>query len=555
MKKFPSFRKILLQGEDMSVREKELQNKEKQLLKSEIELLNKETELQNKETDLQKREKELQTPESGCQKKETELQKDINKIFHEVDSKILKISFTHIDNTTKAQNSKAIIIDPKDKYCVGDSLIVQVDMFDYLGKKKTFGGDFIMARIYSPDIKASISGRVEDLNNGSYHIYFTLFWEGTVHFSILLIHPSEGVSALWKARNKGYGYTAHTGRFVSQGKDAQTQCAFKLNISQELCEYSNPKEEEYFYCKKPANMSCGSMVQLMSVFVDSHSFFSEKEKQLFDSTNICLEISKNFETISVSQCNNESKKEEMKKCSAGMKYNYPSGYFYQNMWNPLYCSISRYRTMDAINECMKGKIIYMIGDSTMFQWVTYINNHVNSLKLFNLYNENWPMTRLYIDTERNIKIEWRKHAFPFIMLVFHTFKEEFTIPQQIDQIPGNQHTVVVFTLGMHFRLFPLQHYIRRIINIRRAIERLHLRSPETKVVVKAENTSDLLDRLEILNNFHGYLQYSLMMEIFQGLNIAVVDAWDMSIAYASQKTHPPEEVIANEIDLLLTYMC
>ncbi|KAG8434654.1 hypothetical protein GDO86_012857 [Hymenochirus boettgeri] len=484
----------------------------------------------------------------------TELQKQVNQIFSEIDKKIPKITFTHIDNTTKAHNSKAFIIDRKDKYCVGDSLIVQVDMFDNLGKQKTFGGDLITARIFSPEIKAGASGKVEDLKNGSYHVHFAFFWEGTVQISILLIHPSEGVSALWQARNKGYGYVAYTGRFVNQTIEAKVTCGFEPNRKLELCEYSDVKEEEYFYCERPMNMPCGSLVQMRSAFVDSHSYLNEMEKRLFNRSNIRVEIPKMFDYISVSHCN-KSMNNEKKKCSPGMKYNYPSGYFYQNMWNHFSCNVSRYRSMNDINECIKGKIIYLTGDSTMIQWLTYITNNVKSLKEFILYDDkNWAMAHLFIDTEKNIKIEFRKHGNPFVIVTFYMFKE-FTIPHQIDQILGNQNTVFVFTLGMHFRLFPIKHYIRRLLNIRRAIENLHLRSPETKVVVKAENTRKMNKRVEMHSDFHGYLQYSIMMDIFQGLNIILVDAWDMTIAIASEKTHPDEEVIANEVDLLLSSLC
>uniref|UniRef100_A0A1B8XS59 Uncharacterized protein n=1 Tax=Xenopus tropicalis TaxID=8364 RepID=A0A1B8XS59_XENTR len=195
-------------------------------------------------------------------KEETELQKEIKKIFKKVDSSIPKISFTHFNNTTSAKNSKATIINPKDK--------------------KTYGGDFMTARIYSPDVKASASGRVEDLRNGSYHIHYTLFWQGTVQFSILMVHPSEATSALWQGRNKGHGYVAYTGSFVYKGNEAKVKCGFDLNQTHELCEYSNLKEEEHFYCEKPVNIPCGSLRQMMSVFVDSHTYLSEAEKYLLD---------------------------------------------------------------------------------------------------------------------------------------------------------------------------------------------------------------------------------------------------------------------------------
>ncbi|PIO13837.1 hypothetical protein AB205_0124880, partial [Aquarana catesbeiana] len=98
----------------------------------------------------------------------------------------------YFNETTSAMNSIAIILNYKPNYCVGDTLVVQVEMFNYLGKRKTYGGDFLQARIISPKLGAGASGRIENFNNGTYNIYFTLFWEGRVQISILLMHPSEG---------------------------------------------------------------------------------------------------------------------------------------------------------------------------------------------------------------------------------------------------------------------------------------------------------------------------------------------------------------------------
>ncbi|KAM4652100.1 NXPE family member 4-like [Discoglossus pictus] len=390
---------------------------------------------------------------------ESDLQRDINKIYKGIDSRIPKISFQHFDNTTSAKKSSTVIINQKDVYCAGDSLIVQVDSSDYLGKAKTYGGDFLMARIYSPDIKGSTSGRIEDFGNGTYHVHFTLFWQGTMRVYVLLIHPSEGVLALWQARNKGHGYVAYTGKFIKGETKVVLKCRFDLNRTQELCECSDLKEEEYFYCLKPENMSCASLIN-MSVFVESHSYLSDMEKTIFD-----------------------------------------------------------------------------------------------QLKPFNLYRVNSPMTRLFIDMERNVKVLWRKHANPFIMLGFHTYKEEFTVFHQIDEIGGNQNTIITFTLGVHFRLYPIEHFIRRAINIQRATKRLLLQSTDTKIIIKTENTTEMDIRIEMPSDFHGYLQYLIINEIFQDLNVGIVDACDMTNAFASNNIHPPVQVVSNEVDMFLNYIC
>ncbi|XP_029429387.1 NXPE family member 4-like isoform X2 [Rhinatrema bivittatum] len=483
----------------------------------------------------------------------TKMELKIKEILNKIDQLIPKVTYTHMDNTTSAKKSRATLLNPKDRYCIGDPLTIQLDMYDYLGIRKKYGGDFITARIYSPELKAGASGRIEDLNNGSYLVHFTLLWEGRVQFSLLLNHPSEAVSALWKAKNGGYKHVYHTGKFTNGTHEEQTECGFQVETSKELCGYLEQRDEEFFYCVKPTHLSCGALTELMRQFTQN-TYLSELEKSLLVRSNVRLEITQTFTTVDVIHCNkNDTFVKE--KCRTGFKVHFPGGHFLQNVWNPLFCTMSSYKTMDDINSCLKGKQLYLIGDSTMLQWMTYLMDTVKTLKYFNLYGSGWAMTRLALDMDRNIKIQWKKHGNPFVVKGFLTFKEDAYITQQIDAIAGNKYTAIAFTMGMHFRPFPLHIFIRRVINIRKAVERLLHRSPDTKVVIKTENTSVMKKDYEMLSDFHGYIQYSVLNYIFQDLNVGVVDAWDMTVAYASNDIHPSREVIENEVNMFLTYIC
>ncbi|PIO16545.1 hypothetical protein AB205_0153700, partial [Aquarana catesbeiana] len=186
----------------------------------------------------------------------------------------------YFNETTSAMNSIAIILNYKPNYCVGDTLIVQVEMFNYLGKRKTYGGDFLQARIISPELGAGASGRIENFNNGTYNIYFTLFWEGLVQISILLIHPSEGVALLWKARNMGYNYISYTGTFLNKKKEVHTECGFYLNSQQEKCKYVDRKYREVFYCIKLPAVPCEAFISLRSVNTP-YTYLTNVNKTLF----------------------------------------------------------------------------------------------------------------------------------------------------------------------------------------------------------------------------------------------------------------------------------
>ncbi|XP_078504525.1 NXPE family member 4-like [Lissotriton helveticus] len=478
----------------------------------------------------------------------------IKRIIREIDLMVPKVSFTHMDQTTSVGKSRASILNPKDRYCVGDNLTVHLDMFDYLGNRKTYGGDFLRARVHSPDLAAAASGRITDFGNGSYQVDFTLFWVGKVKISLLLIHPSEAVAALWRGRNAGFKYVSHAAKFSSPTQSIDTACGYDLQTTEEVCEYMEKKDEYPFYCIKPPQMSCSSMTHVASSFT-RHSYLTDLERPLFDSSHIRAEIPHGLQDLDVLKCTNDSAPAK-EPCKTGTPpLPFPGGYFYQNVWYPVSCGMRRFTSQDEINGCLRGKSLRLIGDSTLIQWMKYFTDTFKNLKDLDLYDEGWQKSLLKVDPDRNIQIRFQKHGDPFVGIARYSVLENPTIPEVIAQVGGNKHTVIVFTAATHFKPFPLHIFIRRVINIRKAIQGLLLRSPDTKVILKTENTSFQDQNFEKISDFHGYVQYLIMNRMLQGLNIGTVDAWDMTTAMASNNVHPPPNVIENEINLLLTFLC
>ncbi|KAM4015129.1 NXPE family member 4-like [Anomaloglossus baeobatrachus] len=212
----------------------------------------------------------------------SDIQKTTDKILLQINQRIPRINITNKSITTSAKNSQVHLKNPKDRYCVGDHLTVQVDMFDYLGNRKTYGGDFLRARISTPELEAGSSGRIEDFNNGTYHVHFILFWEGKVNVDVLLMHPSEGASAIWTYRNKWHGYVDHSGKYTRPQGQSEVECGFHLNKKQKLCEYKDLRDEEYFYCIKPENFSCESLSEVRSWWRKDRTLLTTTEKSLFD---------------------------------------------------------------------------------------------------------------------------------------------------------------------------------------------------------------------------------------------------------------------------------
>ncbi|XP_069470621.1 NXPE family member 1-like isoform X2 [Ambystoma mexicanum] len=474
-------------------------------------------------------------------------------MFNRMDAQVPKVTFRHFNRTTSSVNSLATIKDRKIDYCMGDQLIIRLDMFDHLGNQKKHGGDFLRARIFSPEIRAGASGKIEDFNNGTYNVNFTLFWEGSVKVSLLLFHSSEGVSALWRARNESYEYISFTGTFKNLTRDVHTECGFHINTTKELCEYLDQRDGEFFYCIKPENVLCEAFTHLMSKNRD-HSNLSDLEKELFHRSSIGAEIKKTFETIHVSRCKRTSTIIEQK-CKIGMKSPFPSGHFVQNVWKPSFCTLSSKPALDQINGCLKNKSVYLMGDSTLRQWIEYFGSIMKTLKFFDLHEGAPHGSLLALDIDTNLRIQWKRHGHPFVTMSFYNVKNHRYLSREIDLVSGDEHTALVITIGQHFRPFPITLFLRRAINVRKAVQRLLVRSPDTKVILKLENTREKNPDVERFSDFHGYMQNLAMTLIFQDMNVGVIDTWDMTTAYGEFTAHPPVEVVANQVNMFLTYIC
>ncbi|CAH6866395.1 NXPE family member 1 [Phodopus roborovskii] len=482
----------------------------------------------------------------------TEKELRIRNILEKLNQQFPPRPFTHLNTTTSAAHSTASILNPRDKYCKGDQLDILIEARDYLRNRKEYGGDFLRARMSSRGLKAGASGKVTDFNNGTYVVSFTLFWEGPVSLSILLIHPSEGVSALWRARNQGYDRIAFKGKFVNGTSQVLAECGLTLNSSNELCKYLYSGGEEVFYCMKPQHMPCEALTHVCTK-QQAVSFLTDKEKGLFQKSNIGVEIMKNPKYISVSQCN-KTEENGTEKCQIGTEIPTPSGYTFRGRWTTAQCKQSVLNS-SQINDCLKGKLIYLLGDSTLRQWINYFPKVAKTLKPFDLHGTGLYKKHLLLDADRHILVEWKKHSHPFITVQLYSVIDDGYIPQEIDRLPGDKDTVIVITLGQHFRPFPMELFIRRAISIQKAIERLFLRGPDTKVIIKAENIREMYLDTEKFGDFHGYIQYLTMKDIFKDLHVGIIDAWDMTIACGSNILHPPDEVIRNQIVMFLNYIC
>ncbi|XP_060036007.1 NXPE family member 1-like isoform X1 [Erinaceus europaeus] len=460
--------------------------------------------------------------------------------------------FSHLNATTSAAQSRATILNPRGTHCRGEQLHVLLEARDHLGRRKEYGGDFLRARLASPGLKAGVAGRVTDLQNGSYLVSFSLPWQGRAWLSVRLVHPSEGASALWRARNRGYDKITFQGQFVNGSRHVFTECGLRLNSTAELCEYLEARDQEAFYCVKPPHFPCDAFVSMFSQNGNA-SYLTSQEQLLFARSNVGEEMLTHLSSVQVSICD-KARQTRAQRCRTGMQVPVPGGYALQGRWTPTFCSRTEFDAARA-TACLKGKLVHLLGDSTLRQWVDYFPKLVKTLKLLGFHGNGVFQHHLLMDVENDIQIHWKRHTYPFVTVRLYSVIDVAYIPREIDRIPGDRDTAVAITLGQHFRAFPVEVFARRVLAIRRAVERLLLRSPGTKVILKTENVREMHLDAERFSDFHGHVHLLILKDVFRDLDVGLIDAWDMTIAFDGNSVHPTDAVIAGQVDLFLNYIC
>lgn len=161
-----------------------------------------------------------------------------------------------------------------------------------------------------------------------------------------------------------------------------------------------------------------------------------------------------------------------------------------------------------------------------------------------------------VDSTHNILLKYRCHGPPIRFSTVMSSELRY-ISNELDGLSGGPNVVVVLSIWSHFSTFPVDIYIRRLRHIRQALVRLIDRAPGTLIVIRSANLQ-ALDQEVSLYNSDWYSQQldQVLRTMFKGLNVLVVDAWQMTLAHhLPHALHPPPPIVKQMIDMLLSYIC
>ncbi|XP_033470759.2 NXPE family member 3-like isoform X1 [Epinephelus lanceolatus] len=459
-----------------------------------------------------------------------------------------------LENTSDPAHSTFTILPRRGggQWHVGDQLEVMIKMSDFHGRPKKYGGDFLLARLHNLKLGAGVAGQVLDHLNGSYSAVFSLPWEGDAQVEVTLVHPSEAITVLSRLTREHPDRIYFHSLFRSGSLSETTDCNVCLRPTQQpLCNYTDVRTGEPWFCYKPKKLSCDSRINHSRARYKVN--IEANETKLFQrDVNLKVYI-RAPGPANVDVLPKTIGQPEVKSSNVTSR---PSGYYYQGLWQTLDGTTVYQFNISAISQCLKDKVVHMYGDSTIRQWFEYLNAILPDLKEFDLHSPRKVGPYISLDYANNILVTFRCHGPPLSFTIVPISELRY-IANELDGLIGGTSTVVVFGIGAHFCPFPMEVYIRRLQNIRRAVVRLLDRAPGTVVIIRTGNPrAPALDVALTFGDWYSLQHDKMLRAMFKGLNVHLVDAWEMVVAHhLPHDIHPSGTIIKNMLNVLLSYVC
>ncbi|XP_051939069.1 NXPE family member 3-like isoform X1 [Hippocampus zosterae] len=463
----------------------------------------------------------------------------------------LKVSKT----SDPAHSLFTIVPSQKDPHWyVGDQLEVLVHLHNFKGLPKRYGGDFLLARLHSPKYGAGVAGQVLDHKNGLYSVRFPLLWEGSAQVEVMMVHSSEAITVLRRLREKRPDRVFFVSIFQRGNHSEKKVCNMCLPQDQgPRCNYTDLNSGEPWYCYKPRKLSCATRINHAKGGYRKNITTKKENLLLQSGVNVKVPIQASAaDTITVLPSRKESGSQKRDPVMLAT-----SGYYYQDLWRPLGgVTMRQFDDASAITQCLTNKLFYMYGDSTVRQWYEYLVSVLPEMKEFNQESAEKVGPFMAVDSTHNILLRYRCHGPPIRFSTVMTSELRY-IANELDGLSGGPNTVVALSIWSHFSTFPVEVYIRRLRHIRKAVLRLLDRAPGTVVVVRTANPQALEGQASLYNSDWFSLQLDVVLRaMFKGLDVLLVDAWQMCVAHHEpHNIHPPRAIVKNMVDMILSYVC
>ncbi|XP_071946758.1 NXPE family member 4-like [Antedon mediterranea] len=441
---------------------------------------------------------------------------------------------------------------------VGDYFNVTIEARDRNGRHRKKGGDFLFASIKSN--KGNSAGKVTDFNNGTYEIVFFAGWPGIISIAVVLVHPSEAVDYIeqevWPMKER----IVWQGRFQTANASQITTCRFRDDVLLNSCNYSYPLAigKTAFYCDKPDQIPCNKLINLKSDgdYVNKKfSKFYNSHQTLFNGDVAYKLLINGTTSVNISLADNQTSLfANIPECKADLPIPPSDGFWTGATWNSLKCKTKQW-TKPEIIECIKGKHIILMGDSTTRQWAEGL---LEIMKVSTNENTSRPSVKHYLHHSDIMNLDFYFHPYTIgkAGMPYRLGKWEYEILDNLNYTSCNY--VIMASPWAHYSQWTKNNVLKRLQLLRETLLRFKKRCPNAPVLMKTPHPREHKNQATriYMSDRLLYDIHELYFNIFSGLGIHIIDIWDMNLSYPRiNNVHMPMQVIYQELFMMFSHIC
>ncbi|XP_046365468.2 NXPE family member 3-like [Haliotis rufescens] len=447
----------------------------------------------------------------------------------------------------------------------GDLILVQIDLYDAQGTIKKTGGDFLRVWMEDPKNATSVSGQVSDHNNGSYSAAIIAVWAGHGTIRAFIATRREEIVYYYKIYEQYTSLWPAYADFRKKGSNLTGQSTCSITVPGDetagnWCNFTLENNGFPWYCLKPPNkqLACHmwtysfsglSFIFKLNSSEDSVTRWSSKDPQ--------PDILKRFVDVSIATADTASTLPlNQVACNKLPPYitwqrKSPNGFFHQDKWHSLLCHDTLPRTIDAYRQCLKGRTLWLHGDSTSDQF----KKSLHSILRFQSHaNGHMPVTDT--DWVYEFSVSFQAHEFPFYHGKSH-YPRSSNQAQHImlDRLPNATKDIVVLYMYVHFTLVHPDVFRRHVRKLVPSAKNLLARAPNVTLAVRGPHA--FFRSSKGLLSYWGLHYADIWHQEFASLRdkIVYLDFWDLTIAKTHYDFHPLMKTVHEMVHHMMSLLC
>ncbi|XP_006819083.2 NXPE family member 1-like [Saccoglossus kowalevskii] len=466
---------------------------------------------------------------------------------------VTNVSYSVVDMLSNASN-----------VYIGDIIHLDIYAKDSHGRQRVLGGDYWRAMMVNRKMEAATLGKIVDHDNGSYSIRFYAAWSGRADIEISLIHTREAVRFLRK-EYQGIGVVHWKAVYANDSLNETVTCILKREGSwDKMCEIRRKEfGRTILLCDVPKQLTCSDMQYFHSgPNVYDEYIFNDYQKELFAKSEASIQnITLNIKDSTQRNGNVETAFYIDDKLQH-RKHLLSDGVWFNGSWYSYWQENRNFDRFSSLKCLSNFTNVYLLGDSTTRQWFLSLNQFLG------IKYDDITWDPHFKPNSCNDKIQTRglsKHGHLTLQFFFHPFPlgqlcfvpQSYMVEDDVIRI-ATCRSVIVFGLWAHYLMWTEDSFEERLQYVKASLWHFYQRCPESRIIVRGSHVlSDGQWRKNMANSDVLLLDLNrIIKKVFNVEWVHFLDTWDLNRAYLhTHEVHMPNSVVAEEIKLLLSYIC